>query len=186
LELRIARAEELKSLIRQLPDYPVKGVIFLDITPVFKDAEAMKFVIDEQSKLFRKGEIDLVAGVEARGFIVGAPLAYKLGVGFVPIRKPGKLPWKKKKVTYQLEYGEEAVEIHIDAVSMGQNVLLVDDLLATGGTAKAAASLIEELGGKVKGISFIVELEHLKGREKLSGYNVYSLIKYRKGDGVLV
>lgn len=184
--MKIKEAEDLKKLIRQLPDYPVKGVIFLDITPVFKDSEAMKFVIDQQSKLFKDANIDLVAGVEARGFIVGAPLAYSLGVGFVPIRKPGKLPWQKKRITYQLEYGEEAVEIHVDAVSKGQNVLLVDDLLATGGTARAAASLIEGLGGNVAGISFIVELEHLKGREKLSGYRVQSLIKYRKGDGVLI
>lgn len=184
--MKIERAEDLKKLIRQLPDYPVKGVIFLDITPVFKDSQAMKYVIDAQANLFKKERIDLVAGVEARGFIVGAPLAYALEVGFVPIRKPGKLPWKKKKVTYQLEYGEEAVEIHLDAVSKGQRVLLVDDLLATGGTAKAAATLVEELGGEVAGVSFIVELQHLKGREKLIGYPVHSLITYHKGNGVLV
>ena len=184
--MKIERAEDLKKLIRQLPDYPVKGVIFLDITPVFKDSQAMKYVIDAQANLFKKKRIDLVAGVEARGFIVGAPLAYALGVGFVPIRKPGKLPWKKKKVTYQLEYGEEAVEIHLDAVSRGQRVLLVDDLLATGGTAKAAATLIEELGGEVAGVSFIVELQHLKGREKLIHYPVHSLITYNRGNGVLV
>jgi adenine phosphoribosyltransferase len=184
--LRISRAEDLKKLIRQLPDYPVKGVIFLDVTPVFKDRDALSFVIDSQAEQFRNDRIDAVAGVEARGFIVGAPLAYELGVGFIPIRKPGKLPWKKKKVTYQLEYGRESVEMHVDAISKGSRILLVDDLLATGGTARAAARLIRSLGGEVAAISFIVELTHLGGREKLRNYDVRSLIKYRKEGSVLL
>ncbi len=184
--MRIDKPDDLKKLIRQLPDYPVKGVIFLDVTPVFKDSNALKYIVNSQARLYRNRKIDVVAGVEARGFIVGAPLAYRLGVGFVPIRKPGKLPWKKRAITYELEYGKESVEIHEDAVSKGQNVLLVDDLLATGGTASAAATLLKELGGKVAGISFVVELSHIGGRSKLGGYDVHSLITYTKQGNRLV
>ena len=156
----------------------MKGVIFMDLTPLFKDEAAFRWAISQLANPHRKDKVDLVAAVEARGFIVGAPLALELGVGFVPLRKPGKLPWKKKKITYQLEYGEEAIEIHEDAVKKGQRVLLVDDLLATGGTASAAAKLIEQLGGGIAGMAFVVELAYLKGRSKLKGYDVQSLLVY--------
>lgn len=184
--MRINKPDDLKKLIRQLPDYPVKGVIFLDVTPVFKDRDALKYIVGSQADMFRNKGIDVVAGVEARGFIVGAPLAYELGVGFVPIRKPGKLPWKKKSITYELEYGKESVEVHEDAIAKGQRVLLVDDLLATGGTASAAATLLKELGGKVAAISFVVELSHIGGRAKLGEYDVHSLIQYTKKGNKLV
>lgn len=184
--LRIRKPDDLKKLIRQLPDYPVKGVIFLDVTPVFKDRDALNYIVKTQAEVFRNKGVDIVAGVEARGFIVGAPLAYELGVGFVPIRKPGKLPWKKRSITYDLEYGKESVEIHEDAVERGQKVLLVDDLLATGGTARAAATLLKELGGKVVAISFVVELSHIGGRSKLKEYEVQSIIRYTKEGNRLV
>ncbi|MDG6929281.1 MAG: adenine phosphoribosyltransferase [Nitrososphaerota archaeon] len=184
--MNFSSPDELKRLIRQLPDYPVKDVIFLDITPLFRDRDAMRYAIRTQAEAFAGRGVDAVAGVEARGFIVGAPLAYELGVGFVPVRKPGKLPWRKRRVDYKLEYGEEAVEVHEDAFSGGQRVLLVDDLLATGGTAAAAASLIEGLGAKVAAISFVVELAHLEGRKKLAGYDVHSLVRYEKKGGRLV
>jgi adenine phosphoribosyltransferase len=177
--LNPTKASDLKHLIRDLPDYPVKNVIFRDLTPLFKDREAFPWAIRELAKFYEKEEVDLVAAVEARGFIVGAPLAIELGVGFVPLRKPGKLPWRKRKVTYQLEYGQEAIEIHEDAIRKGQRVLLVDDLLATGGTALAASKLIQELGGKVVGMAFIVELAYLNGRSKLKGYQIKSLVVYK-------
>jgi adenine phosphoribosyltransferase len=178
-ELQPSKAEDLKSLIRDLPDYPVKGVIFRDLTPLFKDQAAFRWAISRLASKYGGGKVDVVAAVEARGFIVGAPLAMELRVGFVPLRKPGKLPWKKEKVTYQLEYGQESIEIHEDAIKRGQRVLLVDDLLATGGTASAAAKLIERLGGKVVGMAFVVELAYLQGRKKLEGYDVGSLLVYR-------
>ncbi|MEM0075637.1 MAG: adenine phosphoribosyltransferase [Nitrososphaerota archaeon] len=184
--MNLSKVDDLKHLIRQLPDYPVKGVIFLDITPLFKDKNAFSYIIRRQAEYYKGKNIDVVAGVEARGFIVGSPLAYELGVGFVPIRKPGKLPWKKKRVEYELEYGKEAVEVHEDAFYKGESVLLVDDLLATGGTAKAAATLIESLNARVTGISFVVELVHLGGRKKLNGFDVHSLIKYNKQGNSLV
>jgi len=177
--LNPTKASDLKHLIRDLPDYPVKNVIFRDLTPLFKDREAFPWAIRELAKFYEKEEVDLVAAVEARGFIVGAPLAIELGVGFVPLRKPGKLPWRKRKVTYQLEYGQEAIEIHEDAIRKGQRVLLVDDLLATGGTALAASKLIQELGGEVVGMAFIVELAYLNGRSKLKGYQIKSLVVYK-------
>ena len=174
-----SKPEDLKRYIRDLPDYPVKGVIFRDLTPLFKDKKAYRWAISRLVSFYKKEKVDLVAAVEARGFIVGAPLALELGVGFVPLRKPGKLPWKKRKITYQLEYAEESIEIHEDAVKKGQRVLLVDDLLATGGTASAAAKLIEQLGGKVAGMAFVVELAYLDGRSKLKGYDVKSLLVYK-------
>jgi adenine phosphoribosyltransferase len=177
--LHPSKPEDLKRYIRDLPDYPAKGVIFRDLTPLFKDEKAFRWAVDRLASYYRRKKVDLVAAVEARGFVVGSPLALELGVGFVPLRKPGKLPWKKKRVTYRLEYAEESIEIHEDAVREGQRVLLVDDLLATGGTASAAAKLIEQLGGKVVGMAFIVELAYLDGRSKLKGYDVKSLLVYR-------
>jgi len=177
--LHPTKPSDLKQFIRDLPDYPVKGVIFRDLTPLFKEEEAFKWAIKRLASHYKGKKIDLVAAVEARGFIVGAPLALELGVGFVPLRKPGKLPWKKRRVTYKLEYAEESIEIHEDAVKKGQRVLLVDDLLATGGTASAAAKLIEQLGGKVVGMAFVVELAYLGGRSKLKGYDVSSLLVYK-------
>jgi len=177
--LKPARPSDLKLLIRDLPDYPVKGVIFRDLTPLFKDGEALAWCVDRLARLFMDEGVQAVAAVEARGFIVGAPLALKLNVGFIPLRKPGKLPWRKRKVTYQLEYGQEAIEVHEDAVGKGDRILLVDDLLATGGTAAAAARLVEELGGVIAGMAFIVELAYLNGRSRLKGYKVRSLVVYR-------
>ncbi|BBE41695.1 Adenine phosphoribosyltransferase [Conexivisphaera calida] len=167
----------LRRYIRDIPDYPTKGVVFRDLTPLFKDATAFRSAIDGLSGRFRDLKIDAVVGVEARGFIVGAPVALALGTGFVPIRKPGKLPWRKRSTSYKLEYGVESMEIHEDAISSGQKVLLVDDLLATGGTARAAAKLIEEMGGTVLGMGFIVELVYLKGRDMLRDYRVESLVR---------
>jgi adenine phosphoribosyltransferase len=177
--LQPSKPADLRRYIRDLPDYPVKGVIFRDLTPLFKDEKAFRWAISKLASFYKKEKVDLVAAVEARGFIVGAPLALELGVGFVPLRKPGKLPWKKRRVTYKLEYAEESIEIHEDAVGKGQRVLLVDDLLATGGTATAAAKLIEELGGKVAGMAFVVELAYLGGRNKLKRYAVKSLLVYK-------
>jgi adenine phosphoribosyltransferase len=170
--------ERIKGLIRDIPDYPVKGVIFRDLTPLFKDVEAFRIVIEELYDRLKDKDVDIIAAIEARGFIVGAPLAIKFGAGFVPLRKPGKLPWKKRSITYQLEYGEEALEVHEDAVSKGMKVLLIDDLLATGGTASSAAKLLEGMGAEVVGMGFIVELAYLHGRDKISGYDVESLVVY--------
>jgi adenine phosphoribosyltransferase len=168
---------DLKNLIRTIPDFPKKGILFRDITPVLQNGEAFREVI----KIFKENtpkEITKVIGIESRGFIFGSSLAYLIGVGFVPIRKSGKLPWKKVKMEYDLEYGTDTIEIHEDAIEKGEKVVLVDDLLATGGTAFAACKLIEKCGGIVKKIIFLVELEALKGREKLKGYDVFSLIKF--------
>ena len=166
----------LRSYIRDIPDYPVKGVIFRDLTPLFREKEVFRGAIKDLAGIFSRTHVDVVVGIEARGFIVGAPVALELGTGFVPVRKPGKLPWRKRSVSYQLEYGTEALEIHEDAISRGQDVLIVDDLLATGGTARATIGLIEQLGGVVKGVGFIVELRYLHGREKLDGYRVEALV----------
>ncbi|MGC8555437.1 MAG: adenine phosphoribosyltransferase [Conexivisphaera sp.] len=166
----------LRNYIRDIPDYPVKGVIFRDLTPLFRDAVAFRTAVNGLADRLRDLGADVVAGIEARGFIVGAPIALALGTGFVPLRKPGKLPWRKRSKSYQLEYGSESIEIHEDAISRGQRVIVVDDLLATGGTASAAAKLVEEVGGVVAGIGFLVELRYLNGREKLRGYRVESLV----------
>lgn len=170
----------LKELIRNVPDFPKKGVMFKDLTTLWKNPEAHRYVVDEIAKRFEGRGIDIVASVEARGFIVGSPVAYKLSAGFVPLRKPGKLPYKTVREEYELEYGTEAIEIHEDAIKPGQKVLIVDDLLATGGTALAAAKLIERLGGKVEAIVFIVELAYLHGKEKLKGYKVEVLTVYEE------
>lgn len=157
----------IKSKIRDIPDFPKKGILFKDITTVLNDSEAFRKSIDSIYELYKDQEIDYIAGIESRGFIFGSALAYKLGVGFIPIRKPGKLPAKTEKVIYELEYGTDSLEVHADAITNGNRVLVVDDLLATGGTADAAVKLIKKIGGEVIGLAFLVELEFLKGREKL-------------------
>ena len=166
------------DLVRDVKDFPKPGIVFKDITPVLRDAEATREVIEALAEAFSDVRVDVVAAVEARGFIFGACLAQKLAVGFVPIRKKGKLPYKTLSCTYDLEYGQDTIEMHCDAVSSGDNVLLIDDLLATGGTMAAAAKLIEQAGGKVAGIGFFIELTFLNGREKLKNYRVVSLVKY--------
>jgi adenine phosphoribosyltransferase len=169
---------DLASLIRSVPDFPIDGILFYDITTLLKDAEGLKESIDRLADHYQKTGIDVVVGVESRGFIFGVPLAYQLGVGFVAVRKPGKLPADTITESYKLEYGTNSLEMHVDAIEKGQNALVVDDLLATGGTAKATCSLVEKLGGRVVGLAFIIELNFLKGREKLAGYDVFSLLQY--------
>src|SRR3989338_8050510 len=160
-------AEIIKSKIRDVKDFPREGIVFKDITTALRDPVAFRHSVDLLAKHFRKQKIDYIAGIEARGFIFGSALAYKLGVGFIPIRKPGKLPSKTEKVSYDLEYGRDTLEIHIDAFEPGKRVLIVDDLLATGGTAEAAVKLVKKIGGVIVGIAFVVELEFLHGRKKL-------------------
>ena len=169
---------DLKEKIRNIPDFPVKGIQFKDITTLLKDKDAFKYSIDEITKHCSKYQIDYIAGIEARGFIIGAPVAYQLGIGFLPIRKPGKLPSVVERVSYQLEYGENILEIHKDAIYNGDKIMVVDDLLATGGTTAAVFKLIEKLGGEVIGASFIIELEFLNPREKLKKYDIFSLVQY--------
>lgn len=168
----------LKSVIRDVPDFPKKGILFKDITPLLKDGAAFDATIEALASTQGSGHIDLVAAVESRGFIFGSAVAQRLSAGFVPIRKPGKLPSATIRETYELEYGTDALEIHKDAVRAGQRVLLVDDLLATGGTARAASNLIGRLGGEVAGVSFVIELSFLNGRARLSGLNVTSLVTF--------
>ena len=166
---------DLAKLLRDVPDFPKPGILFKDITPLLANPAAMKAAIDRLAK-FSFGKIDKVAAVESRGFLFGVPLAMQLGVGFVPVRKPGKLPWKTNRIEYVLEYGTDAVEIHQDAVRKGERVLLVDDLLATGGTMGAACQLIERCGATVAGCAFVVELCFLPGRQRLAGRQVEALI----------
>lgn len=168
---------DLKKFIRDIPNFPKEGIIFKDITPLLKDAEAFKEAIDKMIEYYRDAEFDYIAGIEARGFLIGAPMAIKMGKGFIPIRKPGKLPADILSKDYDLEYGSNRIEIHRDAISPGDRVLIIDDLLATGGTIAAAVELIEELGGQVAGIGFLYELSELKGRDLLTGYDVFSLMK---------
>ena len=170
--------KDLSRRIRNIPDFPKKGILFRDITPLLQDSESFREAVDILSDKYRNEEIDLVVSAEARGFILGACLAYKLGVGFVPVRKPGKLPYEVEKAAYELEYGEDVLEMHRDAVREGDRVLVFDDLLATGGTARAICQLVEKPGGKVAGICFLIELTSLKGRGKIKDYPVFSLIKY--------
>lgn len=174
----MSRKIELKKHIRSIPDFPKPGILFRDITTLLRDKKAFKCVVDSLANKYKKKKIDKVVAVEARGFILGGVLAHKLGVGFVPVRKPGKLPWKTRSVTYALEYGTDTLEMHHDAISPGERVLIVDDLLATGGTVKAVVDLVKQLQGKIIGIAFLIELTDLKGKDKLKGYPVYSLIKY--------
>ncbi|MDO9537738.1 MAG: adenine phosphoribosyltransferase [Thermoplasmata archaeon] len=168
----------VKSLIRDVPDFPVKGIIFKDITPVLKDPKALGMIIDSFSEMYKGEKIDAIVGIESRGFIIGAPLALKMNLPFVPIRKIGKLPFDKIKVSYKLEYGEATIEIHTDALVAGQRVLIVDDLLATGGTTAASIELIEKLGAEVVKCAFVIELGFLHGRDKLPADKVDSLITY--------
>jgi adenine phosphoribosyltransferase len=168
----------LASYIRSIPDFPKPGILFRDITTLLKEKKALKQAVNVLAAKYKGKKVDIVVAVESRGFIFGSVLAYKLGAGFVPVRKKGKLPAKTNSATYELEYGTDTLYMHHDAIKPGQRVLLVDDLLATGGTAKAVVDLIEQLAGKIVGITFLIELTGLKGREKLTGFPVFSLIKY--------
>jgi adenine phosphoribosyltransferase len=168
---------DLKSCIRDIPGFPKEGIIFKDVTTLLKDGKAFREAVDMFAGALKGKKIDVILSVEARGFIFGAALAYKLGVGIAPLRKKGKLPYKTYSVTYELEYGKDTLEIHQDAFKNGANVLIVDDLLATGGTTRAVIDLVEKMGGKIVGLAFLIELTALKGREKLKGYEVVSLIK---------
>jgi adenine phosphoribosyltransferase len=170
--------EWLKGFIRDIPDWPKAGVVFKDITPLLGDKEAFPYTIDVIAEHFGGTEIDKVLGVEARGFIVAAPIAYRFRAGLVPVRKAGKLPWEIESQEYELEYGSELLEMHRDAIAPGERILIVDDVLATGGTAEAAASLTRRCGGRVAGIATIMELTFLKGRHRLSEHEVFSLISY--------
>ena len=170
--------EELKAAIREIPDWPKKGILFYDVTTLLKRADRFRAAIDALIAPYRDKHVDLVAGIEARGFIFAPTVAYALNAGFVPVRKPGKLPAPTYRATYELEYGSDSLEIHQDAVQAGQRVLIVDDLIATGGTARAVAELVEKMGGTVVGLAFLVELEFLNGRSKLQKYEFTSLLKY--------
>ena len=170
--------EQIKALIRDVPDFPEPGVVFKDITPVLADPLAFSTIIDLIVVHFGRGNVDKVVGIEARGFLLAAPVAYHFGAGFVPVRKKGKLPHETIGEEYVLEYGTATLEIHKDAVRPGERVLVVDDVLATGGTARAAASLVERIGGTVCGIACLIELEFLHGREKVEGYDLHTLIRY--------
>ena len=172
--------EPLKGLIRTVPDFPKPGILFYDITTLLKDKAGFAHMIDAFAAHYIGKNIDLVLGTEARGFIFAPAIAYRLNAGFVPVRKPKKLPAEVAKVSYDLEYGSDSLEIHLDAVKPGQRVLLVDDLLATGGTMAATVQLVEKLGGVVFGIAFAIELDFLKGRSKLANYDVYSLLHYNE------
>lgn len=168
---------DLVELIRDVPDFPIEGILFKDITPLLQDADAFRCAVELLAQPYAAAQIDKVVAIESRGFIFGAPLAYRLGAGFVPIRKPGKLPSSTIQVEYSLEYGTNTLEMHTDAIRPGERLLLVDDLLATGGSARAAIDLVQQLGGVVVGLAFLVELESLGGVEKLTGYDVFSAIK---------
>lgn len=177
---RTLRKSDLKGRIRDIPDFPKEGIIFKDITTLLKDAEAFRKSVNLLANKFRKERIDYVVGVEARGFIFGAALAYKLGAGFVPVRKKGKLPAKTQSITYELEYGKDVLEIHEDALGPNMRVLIVDDLLATGGTIKAVSELVRSQQATIAGVAFLVELGFLRGKDKLKDLHlpVYSVIKY--------
>lgn len=170
--------EQLKTKVRDIPDFPKPGILFKDITPLVKDPASLRLTVHHLLHPFLGQNITAVAGMEARGFIFGSLVAWELGVGFVPLRKPGKLPYNVATVSYDLEYGSASLEVHIDALGPGDNVLLIDDLLATGGTAKASCELIESLGAQVVACGFVVELDELGGRERLAGYPVHSLLHF--------
>jgi adenine phosphoribosyltransferase len=171
---------QLKKLIREIPDFPKKGILFYDITTLLKDKSGYATLIDQLADHYIGKQVDLILGMEARGFIFGPALAYRLNAGFVPVRKPGKLPAATARVEYDLEYGSNALEVHNDAIEKGQRVLIVDDLLATGGTAQATAKLASSLGAQIAGLAFVVELDFLNGRDKLKPYDVFSLLHYDK------
>ena len=170
--------KKIEEYVKSIPDFPEKGIIFRDVTSVLQDADGLHRAIDEMQKFLEGVEFDVIAGTESRGFIFGVPIAYNLHKAFVPVRKKGKLPRETVSAEYELEYGKAEIEMHKDAIRPGQKVVLVDDLIATGGTIEAAARLVEELGGEVVKIIFLMELEGLKGREKLKGYDVESVIHY--------
>lgn len=172
--------DDLKKLIREVPDFPKKGILFYDITTLLKDKRGFATLIDALAEHYIEKEIDLVLGMEARGFIFGPALSYRLKAGFVPVRKPGKLPAETLKISYELEYGSNALEVHQDAIQKGQRILIVDDLLATGGTAVATAELAKGLGAHIAGLAFVVELDFLRGRERLAQYDVFSLLHYEQ------
>jgi adenine phosphoribosyltransferase len=169
---------DLKQYIRDVPDFPQPGILFRDITPLLGDPAAMRYAVDQFTEQFRAGRLDAIVSIESRGFLFGAPLAYNLGLPLVPVRKPGKLPAARMSVEYSLEYGTGQLDIHADALKAGDRVVVVDDLLATGGTAMAAAKLVELLGGQVASFAFLVELGFLGGRERLAGYDVCALLRY--------
>ena len=171
--------DPLKELVRTVPDFPKPGILFYDITTLLKDKKGFAELIDALAAHYIGRDVDLVLGIEARGFIFGPALAYRLNAGFVPVRKPRKLPAPTARVTYDLEYGSDSLEIHLDAIEPGQNVVLVDDLLATGGTMEATVKLVQQLGGNIAGLAFAVELDFLKGREKFADYDVFSLLHYQ-------
>lgn len=168
----------LKAKIREVADFPTPGVSFKDVTTLLKDAEAFRFAVKALADRYRNDRPDLVVGIESRGFLLGAPIAYELGSGIVVVRKPGKLPAERVRVEYELEYGKDALEVHTDAIQPGQRVLLADDLLATGGTSWAAAELVKRLGGEIVGFAFLIELAYLGGRQRLAGYPVEALVTY--------
>ncbi len=170
--------DELKKLIREVPDFPKPGILFYDITTLLKDSAGLQALSDRFAEHYAEERPDIVVGIEARGFVFGPLLATRLDRGFVPVRKPGKLPAETVEVSYDLEYGQDTLQVHRDAVEPGQRVLIVDDLLATGGTAAATCKLVEKLGGQVAGLAFVVELTFLNGRDKLPGYDVFSLLEY--------
>ena len=176
--VKTMKKSDLKGCIRDIPDFPKEGIIFKDITTLLKDPAAFKKSVDLLAKKFRKEDIAYVVGVEARGFIFGSALAYKLGAGFIPVRKKGKLPYRTKQVVYELEYGTDVLEIHEDAIPDGSRVLIVDDLLATGGTIRAVSDLVRQQKAVIAGVAFLVELKFLKGKDKLKDLPVYSVIKY--------
>ena len=176
--IKPAQTAWLKQFIRDIPDYPQPGILFRDITPLLQNGEALHFSIETLAQRYRKAKIDQVVGIESRGFIFGTPLAYLLGTGFVPVRKKGKLPWQTSAVDYDLEYGTNTLEIHIDALRPGQRVLIVDDLLATGGTTAGTVKLVQALQAEVVSLAFLIELADLHGRDRLQGLDVYSLLTY--------
>ena len=176
----VPQMDDLKALIREVPDFPKPGILFYDITTLLKDPQGFRGIIDGLKSHYRKAQVDVVLGIEARGFIFAPALAYALGAGFVPVRKPRKLPAETVHVTYDLEYGTDTLEMHKDAIGNGTRVLIVDDLLATGGTASAAARMVQEARGSVAGLGFVVELTFLNGRQRLAGHDVFSLLQYDK------
>ncbi|MGI8984500.1 MAG: adenine phosphoribosyltransferase [Acidimicrobiales bacterium] len=174
----MADAGWLRARIRDVDDFPTPGILYRDITPLLGDPDALRFTVDAIAEAFDGRRIDKVVGVEARGFILAAPVAYRLGAGLVPVRKPGKLPWRTTSEQYTLEYGVDSLEMHTDALAAGERVLIVDDVIATGGTARATADLVAGAGATVAGLGFLVELTYLAGREKLDGYDIVSLVVY--------
>ncbi|MBI3322747.1 MAG: adenine phosphoribosyltransferase [Candidatus Omnitrophica bacterium] len=175
-----SKSPDLKSFVRDVPDFPKPGIVFKDLTPIWKNPEAFRSMVERLAKPYREARVGVVAGIESRGLILGSALAYLLGTGLIPVRKEGKLPWKTVKASYALEYGQAVTELHADAVEPGARVLIVDDLLATGGTAEAAVKLVRQLKGEVMGMAFLVELAFLKGRDRLKphGVEIFSLLSY--------